>query len=546
MQIEASVLKDYLESLGKMVFCNISDRCYEWIDEFVPGMETRSDTLYVCDGRGFHDRPCVSCISDCSENTVSRATSQCVDAAGRPDVLLIVDDDGFGPSCASSCEVVFACRTRKSSAELSKLLQNYLRKLSNWKLEMDNAMLSGGMYQTILALSEPILENTIVITDYDYNLVAYTEGIPIDDVITNRLIDLGCHDHGALRAFKNAHLIDDDYVPTGGKRTRKARPGIGKYEFMDHTYAIDGAFFAHLVMQCNNRKPTRGLERLFSILVESVGHCVAKDWSLKEGSGSRGERLVLSLLNATALRSAELVDLCERYEVPRYGRFRVHLFDIGHECPVGQAIPRISKALGQCWSVMRNDRIIVLCANGDMAGRRQIMEHAELSHYLEVHDIRDGVSNLHGDIIETGAAFREAEIALKYAPFAAQCNLDVCDGGADISFFDACAMFWVLDNGQKEDPALAKFLLEHNPVKRMLDCEKGGNATEDARILYYYLHFDCNAAAVAQSLCMHRNSICYRVKKICENSNLDLEDPVSRDYLRLLLSWMLLEGSLEL
>jgi len=541
MLIEASILRDYLESLSEVIFCNIWDKCYEWADELVPEPEIDSNTLYICDETGLADyyrkRQELACDVPHQKST---------DSEENPGVLLIVGENELEAKQKESGAIVFICRTQKTPAELSKLLQDYLRKLNDWKLEMDNAMLCGGMYQNILDLSEPILKNTIVITDYDYRLVAYTKNTPIDDAITNQLIQLGYYDYESIQLFKNAHLIDANCIPVSNKRAKKTKEGIGAYELMDYIYIVDGVFFAHLVMQCNNRMPTKGLEKLFGILVESIGHCVAKDWSLRGASGGREEKFVLALLESTTLRDVELVDLCERYGVPRYGEFRIHLFDIGQDCSAGQSIRDIRKILGPCWMAMKDGRVVALCANKDLSEKSQIANYAELTRYLELRKVRDGVSNLYHDIVETGSIFHESEIALQYGRFVVPCDITHNVENANLLFFDSSAIFWALDNKREEDSVFVKFLLTHNPIRELLDSEETANAAEDVKILYYYLHLDCNAASVAQSLYMHRNSIYYRIKKISENFNIDFDDLSSRVYLRFLLSWMRLEGYLDL
>ncbi len=353
MQIEASVLKDHLESLCEVTFCNIGETWYEWIDELTVESVIRPDTLYVCNKKSlaaYHRKRLRS-------NRADVVSTERDDTSPEEPLhlLYITDNDEHITASDSSDMMIFICKTQKTPTELSKILQDYLRKLNDWKLNMDSAMLCGGMYQAILDLSEPIFKNSIVITDYDYKLLAYTKTISIDDETTNRLIDQGHYDKEALHTFKEAHLIDTNCIPIANKYAKKTRMGVGSYEFMDHIYTIDGVFFAHLVMRCNNRPSTRGLERLFDILVESIGHCVAKDWSLRGGSGGRESKFVLSLLENTTLREAELINLCKRYGVPQQGKFRIHLFDIGHDCSTGQVIRDIRKLLGRCWTTMKDD-----------------------------------------------------------------------------------------------------------------------------------------------------------------------------------------------
>lgn len=79
---------------------------------------------------------------------------------------------------------------------------------------------------------------------------------------------------------------------------------------------------------------------------------------------------------------------------------------------------------------------------------------------------------------------------------------------------------------QKENP----MVFCHPAVKRLLeyDSKKNGNLIET---LYQYLLWERNLIVTAQKMYLHRNTLGYRLKKIQELTDLDLNDAKTRQYL---------------
>ena len=88
---------------------------------------------------------------------------------------------------------------------------------------------------------------------------------------------------------------------------------------------------------------------------------------------------------------------------------------------------------------------------------------------------------------------------------------------------------------------MLRYLIGHNPVKMLVDIDDAGSSC-NAKILYYYLMSECDAAEAGKRLYMHRNSVYYRLKKISNLLDIDLSDQATVAYLRFLYILMKLQG----
>ena len=70
---------------------------------------------------------------------------------------------------------------------------------------------------------------------------------------------------------------------------------------------------------------------------------------------------------------------------------------------------------------------------------------------------------------------------------------------------------------------------------------EAGGAYSNLQLLYYYISSERNISLTAKKAHMHRNSIIYRLRKIQDMLEIDLDDPDVR--LRLMISFKILEMS---
>ena len=166
--------------------------------------------------------------------------------------------------------------------------------------------------------------------------------------------------------------------------------------------------------------------------------------------------------------------------------------------------------------------------HGSVAEREAYREQwKETMEIIRAHQGVLGISLLFHSIQKFGVAFSQAETAIqfgrRYAP-------------DEMEFHYSKYYLYDMLECYRE-----KFELDDVYVRYIdqLESEGGGGAYSNLTLLYYYIALERNISMTAKRMHMHRNSIIYRLQKIQDVLELDLDDPDVR--LRLMISFRILE-----
>ena len=533
MQIDGAILRDYIDSFCRVTYSRIGNLRFEWVDFVTMKEHFDPSTLYVCSEDEFaevarilkearYQDPMPYCLvtSDFDMDDDSLE-----DIAQTPAHALV----GSSLS-ADSPRVVMECNSSLTSFEMAKRLQDYIRKLTEWKLTMDNEMLCGGMHQEMLDLSEPIFGNTVIVADCDYNLVAYTQGIAASEGMLRSVIEMGRFDDAAIAHLVEAKLISAGHMPIMGKTQRQTWARLGPYEVVAHPYFSKNAFSAYLIMVCDGCKPTRGLECLFGIMAEAIGHCVAKDVQQRQRPGSREERFVVSLLEDKQRGGEQLESSCREHGLPMDARLRVCHFAIGENCSMGFAEKEIRAAVGRCWLSARGNTITAICCDDVVIDDAKLEASRSVHAVLAENDMYLSISNVYDDVMKTGIAYRQALVASRYRDIEEFAAKKKDAARRRIVQFWRIAPLWAVGQDEFADRILLDSLATDNSITRLLKGDKP-NSVSDVVVLYHYLRNNCDARLTSDALYMHRNTVYYRMRRIEEELDIDLSDPEARSYL---------------
>ncbi len=98
-------------------------------------------------------------------------------------------------------------------------------------------------------------------------------------------------------------------------------------------------------------------------------------------------------------------------------------------------------------------------------------------------------------------------------------------------FFHEAFPFYLVDPEPK-DEGLMRFIFDVSFLPSLLE-EDATKGTNDFRLLWTYLLNERNATKTAQALFVHRNTVLYRVERIQERFQIDLDDSNIREKLLL-------------
>ena len=544
MQIDGSILRDYIETFCHVSSSKIGNLKFAWADFVSSKDRFDPNTLYVCTGEEYEETAHVLAAQPVLDAPISfLVTSDFVIPEEADDGLKQsggTAQDGGGRDVGNA-RVVMECNSSLSPFDLAKSLQDYMRKLTEWKLTMDNEMLCGGMHQEMLDLSEPIFGNTVLVVDCDYSLVAYTKGKAASGGVIQSVIENGRFDDEAMAKLIEAGLVSAGHMPITGKTQRQTWARIDSYEVVAHPFFSRSVFSAFLLMVCDGRKPTRGLECLFGILAEAIGHCVAKDVQQRQRPGSREERFVMSLLEEKLIAGEQLAVSCNERGIPMNGPMRVCHFTVGENCSMGFAEKEIRAAIGQCWLSARGNKIVAICCDEGIVDDAKLMSSRAIRSLLVDNDMYLAVSNVYDDITRTHIAYRQARVAANYRNHEGLKDAKKDKDDQRIIEFWRIAPLWAVTQDEFSDRYLLDCLAQDNSITRLSRDDKP-NSVSDVVVLYHYLRSNCDARITSDALYMHRNTVYYRMRRIEEVLDVDLSDPEVRSYLWFLFVLMRSKG----
>lgn len=539
MRIDGSVLRDYLDSFCHVAYCKVGNLTFDWVDFVSLADPLKPSTMYVCSAEEYSAIVELLQKHNRQDGVINFLVVKGFDPKEDEDTDTVASEAVLDRNSRTggNTRIVMVCRSSLTAFDLAKRLQDYVRKITEWKLTMDNEMLCGGMHQEMLVLSEPILGTTILVVDCDFNLVAHTAGPASMSGVLHSAIERGGFDATALAKLVEAGIITAGHMPVSGKTQRHIWARVDGFEILAHPFYNKNAFSALLIMACDERKPTRGLEFLFDILAEAIGHCVAKDVQQRLRPGSREERLVISLIENKLPKGDQLDRMCQEHGIPSNGTLRVCHFIVGDNCSPGYAEKEIRSTVGKCWISSRGSSITALCCDEEVTNDEKLCKNRGIRSLLADNDLFLAASNVYHDVSRTGIAYHQARIAARFSEEKQHTSTKNSAENDKLVLFWKIAPLWALKQGDMADRYLMDHLSQENEITE-LSLTGQPSSVSDVTVLYHYLYNNCDARLTSDGLYMHRNTVYYRIKRIQGILDLDIDDPDARSYMRFLFALM--------
>jgi len=400
-------------------------------------------------------------------------------------------------------------------------VQSIFSTVFNWCSKMDEYLIKKRSIQEILSLSETVIGNFITISDSSFALVAYTEGLECDDPLTEKLVENGYHDQDAIYKFNKYKLpalwrdtvdiyqTDQSYICT--------YPIIAK---IVHYY---NNYFSHIVMVCNNKKPTAGLKDLFKLLVDHLMVCFERQWLDNNQMPHVHDSLLISLTGPSSITEEAVKNRARNSGLPFLSNFR--FAKISTEDSSNIMLQRIEREImayvPEAKVTLHQQGLMALIVQQPKSKDKfdQIME--ALLPILQRYNASCGMSDRFDVLTDVKIANEQAKVAL------------ACSSVGKAILFNACYPKYLLTS----DPQNAILVQSSKSYKclKQIDEYDRKHGTNNFELLYEYLKFDRKATETAQTMHMHRNNVIYRIGRICEQINVDLDDADER--FRLLLSY---------
>lgn len=418
-------------------------------------------------------------------------------------------------------------------------VQDLFDRISEWYRQMQQALICEHSLQKILDLSEPVLENTINISDSAFSLLACTRNIQTDDEMSLALREFGYHPEATLQKFRQQHrfevweqaqeiIVNDSYT-------------LSSYILINKVFRFRNTYFTHVVMVCDHHPLSQGLLELFSMLTDILAIYAERNWKDKNALSHNYDSFFFDLLNGTLTNPVDIQDRAQYLGLHTDGPFQ--LLKLGVEPGMEAALGRIGRELADLLPgaqvVLYNQSVLAMVRLRSSGSLGIPQDH--LTHFLSRHQARGGSSNTFSGLEELPAAYEQATLALKYSTVLRGSALlaslmPVPELPLLCSFQDRVLHSLLGENPKNQQIWQASIYFQGLRALYEYDCQHSSN---NLQLLRTYLWYERKATETGQALHMHRNNVIYRIGRIEQMMNLDLNEHGTR--LGLELSFLLME-----
>ncbi len=448
--------------------------------------------------------------------------------AARPDAFAVVcspDADARldDPRCV-------ALRTERPLVYVYLVIRGLMGRMAAWEQTLDALVRDGASVTTALDVSRSVIGGYLFVVDKNGYVMGQSSYLEPPD---------GFHQAVAASGFAPARqepaprhrLAEGEVAAVAGQdpgdRDRLVAP-------LHHDHSLIGT----LSMACPAEGPGAGTRDCLRVLAHAVEALCGRVLPSLTSVNIPRLRFFDLLLQGSRFDRIVAKGQLEELRIPPESWFKLILVDIDEGAEPAKAshiaMAFISEKRMRCRCFLHNGSLLVL----QHAARGPELSHLATEKILSSHDLARfdvafGVSDPFGDIASLRYAYHEARIALDLRkPVMAQRDVEQSPRRKSGAFFFHEAFPFYLVDPEPKDEGLMRFIFDVSFLPSLLE-EDATKGTNDFRLLWTYLLNERNATKTAQALFVHRNTVLYRVERIQERFQIDLDDSNIREKLLL-------------
>ncbi len=412
--------------------------------------------------------------------------------------------------------------------ELLFKVQNEFFRIGEWSREMHMSLLNGKGLNDLLRLSEPILKNTIIITDSGFSLVANTKGIEPKDPIVKKLILKGYHDADSIELLGGNESLHvwTEINDVGVVDISKVADSVMVYKIHRFEYS----YYNHTVMMCDHVELTPGLMDLFKILAENLSIAIEANWNAEKHETGHRSSLFEALIDQRLSDGSTLDSIASEAGVPLNGNF---LFAEVVPKPISRVpLARMTRELSELFpnaltAVHHGMPMMILYNKNDGELFTESIEE-RINHFSTKNDCICGISEPYSELTDTRNAYKQVTLTLRFGnavkPGVLGPLAPVKPGDKRMLAFSDNSIYYLLSDMSESRLEMLKASKYGRLVTKLLQYNNGTQAPYIS-ILYTYLNCERNATLAGKYLYMHRNNVLYHIAKIEDMLGIDLDDP---------------------
>lgn len=388
------------------------------------------------------------------------------------------------------------------------------------------AVVTGAGIQEICDIGYGLLDNPVAVLDNGLKHIAYTSDVDVDDAVWTEVKKNGYVSNETMLLFSAQNEFKQDF---NQKTPFIMSKGQFRYRRMVSHIFVGQKAVGTLVVIESGRLFREVDARIAGLIVKVLSLEMKQSSFILYSKGLAYEHFFKDLLDGmhdVGLINDKLKTLHLQIKEDLY----VLTIDISNFDSTYKTLQYFRDALDQmvadCKSIIYNDAIVMIIMR--RAGQTLTeTELKELGDFFAKNNLYGGVSKCFHNIADIQAHFDQSTAAAALGRRV--------KGDRRLSFYEDCLVYHLIDLAAQEAD------LQHlcsAPLLKLLEYDRQNN-TPYAQNLYEYLINERNLAHTTIALHTHRNTLIYRLKKIEEIMQVDLEDSDVR--LQLLITYKILE-----
>ncbi len=474
---------------------------------YFSGDELQEGSVYIADSFELPENPVHHCLFICSGQRPA-AVWECWNSE-----VLCLENEIF------------------SLPQLYNLIQEIYQTVKNWCSDMEYLLSHDPDIRKMLEISMSLLDNRLVVTDYNFHVLAHCEAEYTDAGRSVRLVDsfdsipysissLFMQRHSASVLRRDAFFIE----------TNEENDAPNQLNYCRHMF-IEDTYMGTCALTEDGKQITDSSMLLFEQFANYVARAIFQQ-SLNPDSNFISMRSIFSqLLDDLPISSSSLEralrqqKATDRSETSDWHCIVIRSVHPQQPLPDEYLCETIEAMIPGASAVPFSGSIAVFCpdssvTHGNKKGER-CFEEAEqklqniLLPFLEDMYFEAGISFPFSDIYHAKNNYRQAVAALSW------CR----ENNTRISLFSSCAVQYMLQHCSGD------FGIEYLMPPGLIELRTLSRNVDYWDTLLRYLNNECNSSRTAEELFLHRSTLAPRIEKI--KKYVDIDTPIQRLYIRL-------------
>ncbi|MCI8992223.1 MAG: PucR family transcriptional regulator [Eubacterium sp.] len=415
-----------------------------------------------------------------------------------------------------SCSRILWIETKTEPAVIFNSLQEIYILFQNWDRSMHDNLIQNLGFSHLIQISEPFLNNPLLIFDLSMKLLAHSKSNVAADKIFPNVVEQGSLTSEMVTIFQQEKIFDilnekGIYVSETEKDNR--------HREIIKLFYIDGKPAGYCVLVLVKAFELSYTRAIFENFFESAQISLEKMMHGMKTERFMYEYLLIDLLENELPDPFVVKDRLKYINLPYTSVFYLFLLELhaSGSITIPFLLHSFQQLLPEAHIFEYQERIVILIFNQK---KPELMNYTEqfphlyrgLLHEIRKYEICCGIGRPFFEIVDIKSAYREAQAAICSAKKYGK-------SPASFFFFEDLSLNILCDLDESAD---GYRITKHTKAEQIF-ADDTANQTNYAQILYTYLTTGCQATETARLLHMHRNNVLYHIRRMETKYHLHLD-----------------------